>query len=99
MYVLLYLEFYAPTFTSAEILRAAELFPSSSEGNSNVVSCRDAEGKLNSSKWWRDGREAREGWQNCGKTDKTVGGLGVQAAAAGPWPQVSTRALFGREKP
>jgi len=32
MYILLYLEFYAPTFTSAKILRAAELFPSSSEG-------------------------------------------------------------------
>jgi len=31
MYILLYLEFYAPTFTSAKILRAAELFPSSSE--------------------------------------------------------------------
>ena len=30
MYVLLYLEFYAPTFTSAEILRAAELSPSRS---------------------------------------------------------------------
>jgi len=30
MYILLYLEFYAPTFTSAKILRAAELFPSSS---------------------------------------------------------------------
>jgi len=32
MYVLLYLEFYAPTFTSAEILRAAELSPSCSVG-------------------------------------------------------------------
>jgi len=31
MYILLYLEFYAPTFTSAKILRAAELFPSSSD--------------------------------------------------------------------
>jgi len=31
MYVLLYLEFYAPTFTSAEILRAAELSPSRSD--------------------------------------------------------------------
>jgi len=30
MYILLYLEFYAPTFTSAKILQAAELFPSSS---------------------------------------------------------------------
>jgi len=28
--ILLYLEFYAPTFTSVEILRAAELSPSSS---------------------------------------------------------------------
>jgi len=30
MYILLYSEFYAPTFTSAEILRAAELSPSHS---------------------------------------------------------------------
>ena len=37
MYVLLYLEFYAPTFTSAEILRAAELFPSSSDSESRQV--------------------------------------------------------------
>ena len=38
MYVLLYLEFYAPTFTSAEILRAAELFPSSSATSVGTVS-------------------------------------------------------------
>jgi len=31
MYVLLYLEFYAPTFTSVEILRATELSPSRSD--------------------------------------------------------------------
>jgi len=35
MYVLLYLEFYAPTFTSAEILQAAELSPSRSAFNSS----------------------------------------------------------------
>jgi len=36
MYVLLYLEIYALTFTSAEILRAAELFPSSSDGEKGL---------------------------------------------------------------
>jgi len=40
MYVLLYLEIYALTFTSVEILWAAELFPSSSDRKWGIDECR-----------------------------------------------------------